>query len=196
MAFRKSAKTLNTQELYDYAVKALAARAHSISELRQKLMRRAEPDADIDNVLARLKEYGYLNDKRFAEGFAAARLENRGFGKVRVLQDLKQRRVAPKLAEETVSNVFQGKDEATLVEQFLERKYRSTPLSEHLKDDRHLAAVYRRLRRAGFSHGITIGVLLRHAKEAAKLEDMETGEDGGQETEDGSQKSEDRSQDN
>lgn len=173
MAARKTPRKLSREELYDYGVKALAARAHSISELRQKMLRRAEAPVDVESALLRLKESGYLNDQRFAEGFAANRLENRGFGRVRVLQDLKQRRVAPKLAEEAVSKAFQGRDESTLIEQFLQRKYRATPLGEFLTEQKNLAAVYRRLRRAGFSHGNTIRVLLRHAKEAAALEEME-----------------------
>jgi len=169
---RKPTRKLPASELFDYAVKALAARAHSSSELRQKLLKRAELIADIEPVIGRLKEYGYLNDKRFAESFANSRLENRGFGKVRVLQELRGRRVAPKLAEEAVAQTFQGKDEKTLIEQYLERKYRSTPLSEYLGDQKRLAAVYRRLRRAGFSHGNSVAVLFRHAKEAAALDEM------------------------
>lgn len=173
MAERKAPRRLDAGELYEYAVKTLAGRSHSISELRQKLLRRAEPGTSVEEILLRLKEYGYLNDQRFAESFANSRRENRGFGKVRVLLDLKQRRVAPKLAEEAVNKAFAGRDEVDLIQQFLDRKYRATPLGEFLKDEKNLAMVYRRLRRAGFSHGKSIHVLLRHAKEAARLEEME-----------------------
>jgi tripartite-type tricarboxylate transporter receptor subunit TctC len=54
----------------------------------------------VDAVLAKLKDAKYLDDQRFAENYAAARLENEGFGKMRVLRDLRQHRVAPKLAEQ------------------------------------------------------------------------------------------------
>lgn len=171
MAIRKPVRKLNSEELFEFAVKALGARAHSTSELRQKLLRRAELVADIEPVLGRLKEYGYLNDKRFADSFATSRLENRGFGKTRVLQELRGRRVAPKLAEEAVARTFQGTDERVLVEQYLERKYRHTPLAEYLGDQKQLASVYRRLRRAGFSHGTTLSVLFRYSKDAAALDD-------------------------
>ena len=62
---------------------------------------------DVDAVLAKLKESGYLNDRHFAENYAAARLQNQGLGKMRVLRDLRQRRVAPKLAEQVTEQTYQ-----------------------------------------------------------------------------------------
>src|SRR5512140_463641 len=99
-------RRLDAESLWLYALKALAQRAHSTGELREKLRRRAERATDIDDVLARLKDAGYLDDRRFAESFATARLSNERFGRGRVLQDLRQRRVAPALAEKTVSQVY------------------------------------------------------------------------------------------
>src|SRR5258708_36939073 len=53
--------------LFEYAVRSLANRACSSDELRFKLRQRAAKFSDIDPVIARLKELGYLDDKRFAE---------------------------------------------------------------------------------------------------------------------------------
>src|ERR1039458_6285393 len=85
---------LDAAALWEYALRVLAGRAHSTGDLRQKLRGKAERAADVDPTIARLKEYGYLNDRKFAESFAAARLENEGLGKTRVLADLSRRRVA------------------------------------------------------------------------------------------------------
>jgi len=92
---RERKRTFDSAKLWEYALRVLGGRACSTGELREKLRNKAENAADIDPLLDRLKEYGYLNDKRFAEGFAAARLENEGLGKTRVLSDLSRRRVAP-----------------------------------------------------------------------------------------------------
>src|SRR3954451_12353396 len=99
MRQERKSRPLDADALWSYALKVLSGRAHSIGELREKLRRRAERTADIDDIVARLKEHGYLDDRRFAEGYAAARLSNQGFGRGRVIQDLRQRRVAPALAE-------------------------------------------------------------------------------------------------
>ena len=173
MAERKS-RRLDQSALWDYALRALAGRAHSIAELREKLRGRAERAADADTVLARLKEYGYLDDRKFAANYAAVRLERQGFGRARVLRDLQQRKVARQVAETAVRETFRETNEAELVEEFLRRKYRRETLREFLAEPRNLASAYRRLRVAGFSSGAVLSVLKRHAREAELLESLET----------------------
>ncbi|MDX2154305.1 MAG: regulatory protein RecX [Bryobacteraceae bacterium] len=163
-------KLLNEAALKEYALRLLAGRALSAGELREKLRTKAEVKGDVDTVMAQLKEYGYLDDRKFAESYAAARLNNQGLGKQRVLRDLRQRRVAGGVAEQAVQKTFEDTDEAALVEAFLARKYRNTDLAELLADEKKLAAVYRRLRYAGFGGGVAVKVLRRYADRAGELE--------------------------
>ncbi len=163
-------KRKNCDQLYDDALRALAGRAFSTGELRVRLARKALCPADVDTVLQRLKESGYLNDVRFAENFAAARLENEGLGRARVLRDLRQRRVAPALAGTAVDSAYREADEAALVERYLARKFRGKDLAAYLSEEKNLAAAYRRLRYAGFSARASIDALKRHAAQAAALD--------------------------
>jgi regulatory protein len=169
---RKS-RLLDADGLLQYALRTLTGRALSAGELRAKLELRAERPELVRQTLERLKEYGYLDDRRFAEAFSTARLDSDGFGKQRVLRDLQRRRVAPGLARETVERVFAGADESALVEEYLRRKFRGVALEEYLAEPRHLASAYRRLRAAGFSAGIAIHVLKRHSKQAEALDGLE-----------------------
>jgi len=175
---KRKPKLFQNEELLNYAVRALGGRAHSTGELREKLRRRAERAEDVDAVLAKLKELGYLDDKRFAESYAAARLENQGLGKMRVLRDLRQRRIAPQLAEQVAEKTYQETDETKLIEDFLKRKYSGKKLGEFLGEEKNLAGAYRRLRYAGFSAGASIRVLKRYAKQAEELEGLEVEDPG------------------
>ncbi len=166
-------KKLDDAGLRDYALKLLAGRALSTSELRRRLAARAESAAAVDAVIARLKEYDALDDRRLAENFAVARLENQGLGKARVLRDLRRKRIAPALAEKTVERVFRGTNEAKLVEQYLGRKYKNVRLEELLAVPKNLAAAYRRLRYAGFSGATCIQVLRRYSQQADELGEHE-----------------------
>jgi regulatory protein len=168
----RKGRVLDEAALWEYALKALAARAQSVAGLREKLRRRAARAADADAVLSRLKRYGLLNDQRFAESYATARVENQGFGKARVLRDLRQRRVASKVAQQVTEAVFQGRDEVQLIEDFLKRKYRKVALAAHLAEPKNLAGAYRKLRYAGFSSGNSIRVLRRYSEMADQLEDL------------------------
>jgi regulatory protein len=173
---KRKPKLFQEAELLNYAVRALGGRAHSTGELREKLRRRAERSEDVDSVLAKLKQLGYLDDRRFAESYAAARLENQGLGKMRVLRDLRQRRVAPKLAEQVTEQTYEKTNETELIEQFLKRKYRGKKLGVFLAEEKNLAAAYRRLRYAGFSAGASIRVLKRYASQPEVLDTLESDE--------------------
>jgi regulatory protein len=163
-------RLLDAEGLWAYALKVLGGRAYSSGELREKLRRRALREGDVDGVLGRLKDCGYLNDQRFAEGFAGARLANEKFGKTRVLQDLRQRRVAPALAEKTVQKVYRDVDESALIEDWIRRKYRMAQRDGLFQADKDLAAAYRRLLHAGFRTGEILRVLKRFAKNPELLD--------------------------
>ena len=170
MAGRRT-RLLDGPELLDFALRALSGRAMSIGEVRTRLHRRAATPSDVDDVLLKLKEAGYLDDARFAESYAAARRDNQGFGRMRVLQDLRSRRVSGGVADKAVHDAFAGMDEVAMVEQYLARKYRSVNLPLFLGQEKNLASAFRRLRGAGFSASTAIRVLKRYAARADELED-------------------------
>lgn len=164
-------KPLDRNGLMAFSAQALSARALTISELREKLKRRAAEPSDVDEVLARLKESGYLNDQRFSESYASWRRDDGGFGKTRVMRDLMARRVAPAVAKQAAEKAFEGADEVAMIEAFLKRKYRGKDLGALLQEEKHLASAYRKLRMAGFSTGNSVRVLKRYAEQAELLED-------------------------
>ena len=166
-------RLLDTDALWTYALKLLGGRAHSTGELREKLRRRAGQASAVEDVMARLKDNGYLDDQRFAEGFATARLANDQLGRIRVIQDLRQRRVAPSLAERTVGKVYQEFNEDKLIEQWIRRKYRLAVREGLFQDEKDLASAYRKLVRAGFRSGQILQVLKRFAKNPELLDNFE-----------------------
>jgi regulatory protein len=95
---------------------------------------------------------------------------------MRVLRDLRQRRVAPKLAEQVTEKTYEQTDETKLIEEFLRRKFRGKQLSTFLSDEKNLAGAFRRLRYAGFSAGQSIRVLKRFASQPEVLDALESEE--------------------
>jgi len=167
--------------LWEYALRVLGGRAYSSGELREKLRAKAALAADVDPTIARLKDYGYLNDRKFAESFAAARLENEGLGKTRVLADLSRRRVAPAVAQQTVGKVYAEVDEQALAEDFIRRKFRMAPKENLFADDKQMASAYRRLVRAGFRSATAIAVLKKFARDPNLLDGFEPPEEAAEE---------------
>jgi len=159
---RKSSKPrafLNEAGLFDYAVKALGRQMRSEAELRRLMQERVEVgargEAAIHTVVARLKEYGYLDDKSFAETYARLRQQNERLGERRVRQDLKQKGVHDAVIAETLETRYGQTDEEALAREHLARKRLGKPANE-----KETARVMRRLVAAGFSTG-TIYKILR-----------------------------------
>jgi regulatory protein len=169
----RKVRRLDKERLWNYALRALGGRAHSTGELREKLRRRAEKVDDVEATITRLKDSGYLNDQRFAEGYAMSRLSNERFGKTRVLRDLRGRRVAPGLAEKTVGDVYRDVDEPALIEEWVRKKYRLAPREGLFQEDKDMASAYRRLLRAGFRSGEVIRVLKKFARNPELLDEWE-----------------------
>jgi regulatory protein len=175
MAGRKIPKKLDENELWDYALRALARRAHSSGELKQKLAGRAHTRADVDATMAKLREYGFADDTKFSEAFAGSRLQNQGFGRIRVLHELRSKRIPPAIAAKAVEKTFEGTDELQLIQKFLDRKYRGKDLRQFLQEEKNLASAYRRLRVAGFSSHGSITILKRYS---GKSDEWDVPDDG------------------
>ena len=170
-------RRLAAEALWSYALKILGGRAHSTGEMRQKLQRRAERAEDVEGILARLKDLGYIDDRRYAETYASARLANDKLGRTRVIRDLRQHRVAPALAEKTVGKVYADVDEEALIEQWVRKKYRLASREGLFQEDKDMASAYRRLLHAGFRAGEIVKVLKRFAKNPELLDAFEAPEE-------------------
>ena len=155
---KKSAKAkapLTEPELLDYAVKSLASKMKSERDLRRRLADRVSSDetgrSDIEKVIAKLKELGYLSDQRFAADFARLRQENEKLGKRRVQQGLMQKGIAGSLVNEAVTKQYEEVDEVTLARQYIERKRLKQPAGDREQRQKETAKIMRRLVAAGFS---------------------------------------------
>ena len=188
MAFgrpRKAAAPLNEAGLHDYAVKALGRRMRTEAELRRLMAARVEAGehgrAVVDTVVARLKEYGYLNDAGYAETYTRLRQENEKLGARRVRQDLARKGVGAELIAEAVETRYEGTDEEALARAHLDRKRLKKP-----ENEKETARIMRRLVAAGFSTGVIYKVLRQWDVPEETLSGLETvGEDDAPDGEEG-----------
>jgi regulatory protein len=169
-------KKLQTEEqLYDFALKALMRRAHSVYEMRKALERRADEKTLVQRVLGRLKEHQYLDDARYAKQFVRQRSANRHQGRHRIARELRARGVPDRHIEAAIEEVLRDVDAGAQVRKRIERKLRSLrgPL-----DERKMASLYGALLRAGFDSDIIrreLRVLTkREVEELPEMEDPKT----------------------
>lgn len=112
-------------QTFQRAAKLLSAKSRSIAELRELLLQRqGASKADVEEVLARLTEYGYLNDERFAVGYASAKVRQRPIGRQRLKRDLTLKKVSKETADEALDRVFAETSESELIDRAIEKRVR------------------------------------------------------------------------
>jgi regulatory protein len=173
---RKNVEPLEEGALFDYAVASLGRRMRTVSELKRLMKLRVEAgaagEAKMDAVVARLKEYKFLNDEAFASEFTRLRQENEKFGKRRVRQQLMQKGVHADVVTQTVDAAYEGLSEEDLVRQHLLRKRVKKPANQ-----KETGRVMRLLMRAGFSMGAIVKVLKAWDVDEDSLSAIESSED-------------------
>lgn len=148
---RPKKRTYTEDELYEYAVGALARRMRTVAELK-RLMRARIEDADseygqtlVELVIRRLKDQGYLNDSQYAASFSSMRRDNQKLGRMRVITELKSRGVHGSVIEKAIETTYGGVNEEKQAREYLRKKRLEKP-----KDQKQTARIFRQLARAGF----------------------------------------------
>jgi regulatory protein len=109
---------------FQRAVKLLAAKPRSIAELRERLAERCSSKAVIETVIARLREYGYLDDERYALGYASSKVRQQPIGRRRLELSLERKKVDRAVAGEALDQVFAETPEEELLDRALEKRVR------------------------------------------------------------------------
>jgi regulatory protein len=109
---------------FQRAVKLLAAKPRSVAELRERLLERSSSKAVVETVITRLREYGYLDDERYALGYASARVRQQPVGRRRLQQSLQMKKVDRAVVDEALNQVFAETSEEELIDRAIEKRIR------------------------------------------------------------------------
>ena len=148
-----AATTLLTPEemrarTFQRAVKLLSAKSRSIAELRESLLEgKRTTRVAVEEVIARLREYGYLDDERFAFGYASLKLRQHPIGRARLERDLMFKKVPREVADGALDLLFAETSEADLIDRAIEKRLR---LRGRPKDRAEAKKLFDHLLRQGF----------------------------------------------
>src|SRR5271169_2585266 len=175
MAFPRPKKKFYTEdELYEYAVGALARRMRTVAELKRLLRMRVEADTEhgrllVELIIRRLKDRGYLNDSQYAAYFSSLRRDNQKFGRLRVVTDLKAKGMHGDVIDKAVDAAFEGVSEVTQAREYLRKKRLVKP-----KDQKQVARIFRQLARGGFGAKTIFTILKRWNVDEETLSELES----------------------
>jgi regulatory protein len=137
------------RKTFERAVKLLAAKPRSVAELRERLLqRRGTTEAVVETVISRLREYGYLDDERYAFSYASSKVKQRPIGRRRLERDLKFKQIGKDVAAGALELVYAETPEEQLIDRAIEKRIR---LRGRPKDRAEAKKLFDHLLRQGFA---------------------------------------------
>lgn len=127
------------------AMNLLQSRDYTESGLREKLRGGDYPENCIEEAIAYVKSYGYVDDRRYAGDFIAYNLDRKS--RTRIEQDLMRKGIG----KDTIRAVFEeleeqgtGQDEEAMIRGLLEKKKYDPQMATRQDKQRMYAFLYRR----------------------------------------------------
>lgn len=105
----------------DYVLHLIAFRDRTEKEIRDKLKEKNYGEDEIDDEIRFLKDYGYINDLRFAEHFTHDAINLKKWGKIRIRMELVKKGIDRDVADNVIEDAFSELDEDLVLLQMQSR---------------------------------------------------------------------------
>lgn len=130
------------------AMKLLSIKSRTEAELREKLLARAVSEQVVDQVIAQLKAWRYLDDEQFAADYSSSRLQQRPLGRRRLSWELTHRKVPQPIVESTLDHAYGQCNEDELIDRAIAKRLR---LRGRPRDRQQAKKLFDYLIRLGFA---------------------------------------------
>lgn len=127
-------------------------------EVRNKLYEWGLHQEDVENIIVRLIEENFLNEERFAKAFALGKFRMKGWGKIKIKQYLKAKRVSEPLIRLALKEIDLDEYDRK-IEEIIDKKI-NKPLQELSFTEKSKLAVY--LQSKGFENDIIFEKINHH----------------------------------
>ena len=136
---------VNSRRALNKAADLLTRRDHSRAELVQKLRQKGFDAESAGAAAEKLESLGYLDDRRFAEIYAAELAQSKGFGKRRIVTELFRKGIARDVIDEVLETLELPQDSLVSL---IERKF-----SRKLSTEQDVRRTVNALVRMGYGYG-------------------------------------------
>ena len=152
---------------HNVALRLLAGRDLSTSQLRERLLRRELPAGEVERTLARLTRAGLLDDARTAVAHARRAVHVKLRGRRRADRELRALGIDPRVAGRALAAVFEEVDEATVLARAIARR-----IDGPVRTRAEFRRLHQALIRQGFPPDeVTAALLARTGGDAAFVEE-------------------------
>jgi regulatory protein len=124
-------KTFTPEQAFAKAKHYCAYQERGHTEVKEKLYSFGLRKTDVETILSRLIEENYLNEERFARQFAGGKFRMKKWGRVKIVYELKQKRVSAYNIKEGLEEIDEDEYDAALKKLAL-AKWKSLKKDQHI----------------------------------------------------------------
>ena len=139
------------------ALNYLAHKPRTEQEVRRRLQREDVAPPIVDNVLARMRELGYVDDAAYAEDYVRNRFQSKQYGPRRIQNELVKRGIDRTAAERAVDRFFADHDAMAAARSHAEKRWPKIARDDN--PQRRKQKLYRYLVRRGFASGTVYRII-------------------------------------
>lgn len=131
---------MSYQKAFDTACRILTRRSCSVKTLRDRLSSKGFTEEIVDQVIARLLELGYLNDRNYAYNYSVSVLKSRSMGRARLGRRLREKQVADEDVNSALEELYSGDLESELCDRAIAKHTRIHGIPQDYVQSRKLVA--------------------------------------------------------
>ena len=111
----------------EYALKLLSQRSYSEKKLTEKLISREVDPAEIATVIAKLKEYGYVNDVKYAKDYVESAQNIKLSGPRKIYWQLIKKGISKETAKDAIDQTYNNDNEPERIGEIIKKYARNIP---------------------------------------------------------------------
>lgn len=139
---------MNYERAYNYAVYLLSLKLRTEGELREKMRLKKYNGGIIDEVIAKLYEYKYLDDNRYAEVYLENLKKYKNFGYYGIKKKLMEKKLPSKTIEQVLNDGLSVDEEMKIAGRLVKK------LSAETKTQEEKQKLAQKLRARGFRNDV------------------------------------------
>ncbi len=105
----------------DYALRLIEFRDRTEKEIREKLTAKGYSEEQIEDTVEFLKNYGYLDDKRYTTHFISDAINLKKWGKIRIRTELLRKGIDREIVEFAIDDAFCDMDDERVLNEMKKR---------------------------------------------------------------------------
>lgn len=114
-------KQISDNEILNKMFRYCSYQERSVYDVRKQLDNYHVNDMLASHIIARLIDEGFLNEKRFAETYTTGKLRSNSWGKIKIMQGLKERSIDSQIINEAIESIDESEYQR-IIEKLIDKK--------------------------------------------------------------------------